>query len=78
LINAANSLRWALIGHGWGIKARTGYPVIIVIVAVEVIMEQAISPLLKEREVNEDIELTARIIDGRNNEMIDLIAKYFL
>ena len=41
-------------------------------------MEQAISPLLKEREVNEDIELTARIIDGRNNEMIDLIAKYFL
>jgi len=73
----ANSLRWALIGHGWGIKSRTGYPVIIVIVAVELIMEQAIVPLLK-KEVNEDIELTACIIDGRNNEMIDLIAKYFL
>jgi len=41
-------------------------------------MEQAIVPLLKEKEVNEDIELIACIIDGRNNEMIDLIAKYFL
>jgi hypothetical protein len=61
-----------------GYKSRTGYPVIIVIVAVEVIIEQAIVPLLKEKEVNEDIELLACIIDGRNNEMIDLIAKYFL
>jgi hypothetical protein len=71
-------LRRALIGHGWGIKSRTGYPVIIVIVAVAEILEQAMVPFPKEREVNEDIELTACIIDGRNNEMIDLIAKYFL
>jgi hypothetical protein len=41
-------------------------------------MEQAIVPLLREKEANEDIELIACIIDGRNNEMIDLIAKYFL
>ena len=41
-------------------------------------MEQAIVPLLEEKAVNEDIELIACIIDGRNNEMIDLIAKYFL
>jgi hypothetical protein len=77
LINAANSWRCALIGHSWGIKSRTGYPVII-IVAVEEIMEQAITLFPEEREVNEDIDLIACIIDGRNNEMIDLIAKYFL
>lgn len=78
MINAANSLRCALIGHSWGIKSRTGYPVIMVIVAVEGIIEQAITLLPEEREVNVDIDLIACIIDGRNNEMIDLIAKYFL
>jgi hypothetical protein len=39
---------------------------------------QAISPLLNERGVNEDIETMACIMNGRNNEMINLIAKYFL
>ena len=78
MIDAANSLSRALIGHGWGIKSRTGYPVIMVIVAVAAIFEQAPNPLVRERDVNEDIEFAACIIDGRNNEMIDLIAKYFL
>jgi len=41
-------------------------------------MVQAIMLFPEEREVNEDIDLIACIIDGRNNEMIDLIAKYFL
>ena len=78
MINAFSSLRRALIGHGWGIKSRTGYPVIVIIVEIEEITEQATCPLLEEREVNKDIELIACIMEGRNNEMIDLIAKYFL
>ena len=78
MINASNSLRRALIGHGWGIKSLTGYPVIVIIVEVVEIIEQATVPLLEEREVNKDIELIACIMEGRNNEMIDLIAKYFL
>ena len=78
MINASNSLRRALIGHGWGIKSLTGYPVIVMIVDVVEIIEQATVPLPEEREVNKDIELMACIMDGRNNEMIDLIAKYFL
>jgi hypothetical protein len=48
------------------------------IVDVVEIIEQAAVPLPEEREVNKDIELMACIMDGRNNEMIDLIAKYFL
>jgi hypothetical protein len=48
------------------------------IVDVIVIIAQATVPLPEEREVNWDIELIACIMDGRNNEMIDLIAKYFL
>ena len=72
------SLRWTLIGHSWGIKSRTGYPVIVIIVDVEEIIVQATVPLPEEREVNKDIELIACIMEGRNNEMIDLIAKYFL
>ena len=78
MINASNSLRWALIGHGWGIKSLTGYPVIVIIVEIVEITVQATVPLLEEKEVNEDIELTACIMKGRNNEMLDLIAKYFL
>ncbi len=78
MINASNSLRRALIGHGWGIKSLTGYPVIVVIVEIAEITEQAAVPLLEEKEVNKDIELTACIMKGRNNEMLDLIAKYFL
>ena len=78
MTNASNSLRRALIGHGWGIKSLTGYPVIVIIVAVMEIIEQATVPLLEEREVNKDIESIACIMEGRNNEMIDLIAKYFL
>ena len=78
MINASNSLRRALIGHGWGIKSLTGYPVIVIIVEIVEITEQATVPLLEEKEVNEDIELTACIMKGRNNEMLDLIAKYFL
>jgi hypothetical protein len=78
VINASNSLRRALIGHGWGIRALTGYPVIVIIVDVVEIMVQATVPLLEEREDNKDIELIACIMEGRNNEMIDLIAKYFL
>ena len=78
MISASNSLRRALIGHGWGIKSLTGYPVIVIIVDVIEIIEQATVPLLEEREVNKDIELKACIMEGRNNEMIDLIVKYFL
>ena len=78
MINASNSLRRALIGHGWGIKSLTGYPVIVIIVDVIEIIKQATVPLPEEREVNKDIELIACIMEGRNNEMIDLIAKYFL
>ena len=78
MISASNSLRRALIGHGWGIKSLTGYPVIVIIVEIVEITEQATVPLLEEKEVNEDIELTACIMKGRNNEMLDLIAKYFL
>lgn len=78
MTNAFNSLRRALIGHGWGMKSRTGYPVIVIIVEIEEIAEQAALPLLDEKEVNKDIELIACIMEGRNNEMIDLIAKYFL
>ena len=78
MISASNSLRRALIGHGWGIKSLTGYPVIVIIVDVIEIIEQATVPLLEEREVNKDIELKTCIMEGRNNEMIDLIAKYFL
>jgi len=78
VINAANSLRRALIGHGWGIKLLTGYPVIVIIVEAVEITAQATVPLLEEKEVNKDIELIACIMDGRNNEMINLIAKYFL
>lgn len=33
VIDAFNSWRWALIGHGWGIQSFTGHPVIIVIIA---------------------------------------------
>jgi hypothetical protein len=78
VINTPNSLRRALIGHSWGIKALTGYPVMVIIVDVAEIIVQATFPLLEERKVNKDIELIACIMEGRNNEMIDLIAKYFL
>jgi len=75
LINAANSLRWALIGHGWGINARTGHPVIII--AAVVATEQAITPF-PEKGNEVVMKSVACIIGGRNNEMINLIAKYFL
>jgi hypothetical protein len=49
-----------------------------VIVVVEQIFAQATTPLPDERKVKKDIDLLACIMDGRNNEMINLIAKYFL
>jgi hypothetical protein len=50
----------------------------VIIVDVIEIIKQATVPLPEEREANKDIELIACIMEGRNNEMIDLIAKYFL
>jgi hypothetical protein len=59
MINVSNSLRWALIGHSWGIELCTGYPVIIVVEIAE-ITEEAITSCA-ERDNERDIRSVACI-----------------
>lgn len=76
MINACNSWRWALIGRSWGIQSCTGYPVIIIVIIADV-MEQAVTSF-GIKFVLSDLKVVACILKPRNNEMIYLIAKYFL
>jgi hypothetical protein len=76
-ISGAASWRQGII-MGMGVKACTGYPVMVVVVVVMIVGATVVAAKeIFAREVRENILCVACIIAHRNNEMNNLIAKYF-
>lgn len=78
VISLSNSWRRTLIGHGWGMESRTGHPVMMVIIEMVIMEGQATAAFVIKDPQKGMVDVACIFLTYRNNEMINLIAKYFL